>query len=114
MAIPINGNMLAAVRQQRRLSQQELADRRKIGIATIKRIERTKGTSSYRVHTADCLAKALEVQVEDLSEDRFLRVIDLGSDVEFHLDRIVDVDKLRLFQDWVIKMTESRNRILKD
>ena len=113
MAIPINGNMLKAVRGQRLLSQQELADRSKVSIATIKRIEAAVSTSSCRTTSAERLAKALEVEVEDLSENRFPQIIDLGSDIELYLDRIVDVNELRRFHEWVANMADIRNRVLK-
>lgn len=62
----INSKKMKTRREQLGLSQQKLADRSKVGIATIKRLEGTDPADSPRAHTINQLASALEMSTEDL------------------------------------------------
>lgn len=113
MAAPISGKMLKDVRGQRGLSQQGLAESSGVGIATIKRIESSQDIYSARQTSANRLAAALEVEVHDLCEDTFSRIIDIGQDLELHLGLNIDIPELRKSSDRLIELAEVRNRILK-
>lgn len=113
MLVPISGETLKNLRGLRHLSQQGLADRSGVSKATIVRIESSQPLHSCNAVSAGRLAKALEVEVHDLAEDNFKRVIDVGGDVELHLDRIVDIDELRRANRNLEDIVEMRNRFLK-
>jgi transcriptional regulator with XRE-family HTH domain len=104
--------MLKALREQRQMSQQQLAEQSGVGIATIKRIESSTGVRLGRSISASRLASALQVKVTDLSEDNFKRVIDIGGDMELHLDRFTDVEILQRESEKLINLVDARNRYL--
>lgn len=72
--VAIHPEILKTLRKRRHLSQQALADatqgRNKVGIATIKRIETANGIYEARSRIAEGLAKALQVTVRALGEER--------------------------------------------
>ncbi len=109
----ISGKMLKDVRGHKRLSQEALAERSRVSLATIKRIERCDKEYACRTLSAKRIASALGVQVADLAEDRFSRVVDIGGDIELHIDWDVSPDGIREGAEHLIELIESRNRILK-
>ena len=112
MATIIDGDMLQKVRKVKRLSQQKLADISGVGIATIKRIEK-EGPYNCRAVQAERLAKALGVEVHDLSEDVFDNVVvDIGEDVELHLSRDFDEERFRAASEKLISLMKVRRRII--
>jgi transcriptional regulator with XRE-family HTH domain len=113
MVVPVDGGTLKALRQQRRLSQQAFAEKSEVAIATIKRIEGAKGVYRCQQLQADRLAKALDVEVEDLIVSNFDAVIDVGEDLELHIERHVDLDALKKAHRQIEALFEVRNRFLK-
>ena len=114
MGVPISGKMLKDLRGQKRLSQLALAERSKVGIATIKRIENSPDIYSANKNSASRLAKALEMEISDLSEGNFSRIVDMGEDLEFRVDRYNNPDRFRESNEQLIKIIEFRNRILSE
>ena len=109
----INGKMLKAVREHKHLSQEALAERSRVGLATIKRIESSLDEYSCRTTSAERIANALGVDIKDLAEDSFSRVVDIGSGMELHLGWDVKPDDLRRMTEDLIGLVEQRNRLLK-
>ncbi len=72
--VAVHPETLRALRKRSGLSQKALADATQgrhtaVGVATIKRIEALDTPRDVRQHTADCLARALGVAVEELSRE---------------------------------------------
>ena len=65
--VAIHPETLKTLRKRCSLSQDSLATASTVGIATIKRIEASNAPRDVRLHTAQCLARALGVAVEALS-----------------------------------------------
>lgn len=113
MAALVNPKMLKNLREIRKFSQQDLAEKSKVGIATIKRIESADGGYRCQNVQADRLAMALEVDLEDLTEDKMERVINIGGDIEILIDEYTDGDDFRRSLEKVALIIDKRNKILK-
>lgn len=109
----INGKMLRAVRERKGLSQEELAEKSRIGIATIKRIETIKADQNARPRTVENIANALGVQGVDLSGDNFARIVDIGGDIELHIDKDTTAEEFEKASQSVVELLRRRNRVLK-
>lgn len=102
--------MLRDRRRQLALSQQLLAERSRVGIATIKRIESSDETHNHRFLSASRLAEALDVHIDDLAEDHLKRVIDIGEDIELHLTGHTDAKDFRRASNYIADLWEIRDR----
>lgn len=94
------------------MSQEALADVSGVSAPTIKRIEGRTDTHGRNALTVERLARALSIEPEDLAEDQFRRIVDIGGDIELHLDRNVDPSELRRQSEQLIQLIEIRNRVL--
>jgi len=112
MSVLISGTMLKAIRKQKKLSQQNLAVTSGVGIATIKRIESSKTATKRQFVSVTRIAAALGVSLDDLSEDKFNRVVNIGDDIELNIERCSNTQEIRDGMEQIIKLVEMRNRIL--
>lgn len=113
MSVLVNGKMLKTIRGKRRLSQQSLADLSGVSIATIKRIESSQIATSRNTVSVKKITTALGIDIQDLSEDNFDKIVDIGSDIEMHIGDYTDIQEVRDGMDHIISLIERRNRILR-
>ena len=82
------------LRAARNLSQVKLAEQSGVSLATIKRIESPQGHRCHK-NQAERLAVFFGKSIEYLTRDIVEKIIDIGGEIELHLDKFVDPDAFR-------------------
>jgi transcriptional regulator with XRE-family HTH domain len=108
----LNGKMLHYIRNLRQLSQRRLSEISKVSYSTIQKLEKSGETHSCWPRTVRQLAEALKVDPNDLAEDQFDRVVEIGEEIELRFHRRNDIDLLRRTADRLIDLATRRERIL--
>lgn len=112
MPFLINGKALKAIRLEKRLTQEQLADGSTVALATIKRIESSEGSRSSNQRTANKLAAGLGVRVDELTAEDFKIIRDIGGDIELHLSDDVTGEQFMRESMRIAKLIEVRRGLI--
>jgi transcriptional regulator with XRE-family HTH domain len=108
----IDGRILRIVRHRRGLTQEALAELSKVGVLTIKRIEKSDGAYRCNGPTVERLARALVVEVDLLTNDVFNEIMNVGADLAIHMSgRPINIEGLRKDMDELLERCVHFNKM---
>ena len=97
--VDVNGRIVKRFRKEAKMTQEQLCHVAGIGLTTLKKIEATRGAECYDLSQAPAkkLARALDVSVKSLSDEKAYRIGSSTNDLNYELIAL----RYGVTQEWV-------------